>query len=103
MTARQALRGSDDGVFLDLDVSPGAQDASFPSGYNPWRERVEARVRSPPQDGAANRELTELVAGFFDVDPRAVSIVQGATGRRKTLLLRGASLGTVADRLGDAL
>lgn len=103
MTARKALRGGDDGVLLDLDVSPGASDARFPSGFNPWRERVEARVRSPPQDGAANRELTELVAGFFDLDPRAVAIVHGAAGRRKTVLLRGSSLETVGDRLDDAL
>lgn len=99
MAARSALQATTDGILLDVDVSPGARDAAFPAGYNPWRERVEARVRSPPRDGEANAELVELVARFFDVDPRAVAVVRGAKGRRKTLRLHGVSLDDATRKL----
>jgi hypothetical protein len=42
-----------------------------------------ARLKSPPVDGKANRELIELVAGHFGCPKSAVSIESGAAGRMK--------------------
>ena len=38
-----------------------------------------------PTDGAANRELLDLLARWLDVDRRAVTIVHGHAGRQKLI------------------
>jgi len=42
-----------------------------------------ARVKSPPVDGKANKELIALVADRFRCPKSAVSIKSGASGRQK--------------------
>jgi uncharacterized protein (TIGR00251 family) len=42
-----------------------------------------ARVKSPPVDGKANKELVALVADRFRCPKSAVSIKSGASGRSK--------------------
>ena len=42
-----------------------------------------ARLKSPPVDGKANRELIERVAEYFGCQKSAVSIKSGAAGRVK--------------------
>lgn len=41
------------------------------------------RVKAPPVDGKANKELTQLIADHFDVPKSRVSIRSGAGGRMK--------------------
>lgn len=48
-----------------------------------------ARVAAAPVDGAANRALVRLLAETLSVPPGAVTLVAGATGRRKRLLVEG--------------
>jgi uncharacterized protein (TIGR00251 family) len=99
MPADAAVRASDRGALLDVTVKPESQEPGFPAGYNEWRERVEARVAAPARDGAANGELVEAVAAFFDVDQAL--IVQGAGGRKKTLLLPGVGADRARSRLRE--
>ena len=42
-----------------------------------------ARLKSPPVEGKANRELIEVVADHFRCPKSAVSIKSGASGRMK--------------------
>jgi len=42
-----------------------------------------ARVRSPPVDGKANRELVTLIARHFKLPRSRVSVKSGACGRMK--------------------
>ncbi|MHB8604786.1 MAG: DUF167 domain-containing protein [Thermoplasmatota archaeon] len=86
MDAGPAVRHSPEGALLDVDVQPGAKRAAFPSGWNGWRKRVEAKVSAPPEDGRANAELVAAASAFFGVP---VEVASGATSRRKTLLLVG--------------
>jgi hypothetical protein len=46
-----------------------------------------ARLRSPPVDGRANRELVELVAERFACPKSAVSIKSGAGSRLKVVTI----------------
>ena len=45
------------------------------------------RVKSPPSEGAANRELLRFLATLLEVAPSALEIVRGTSNRRKTVRL----------------
>jgi uncharacterized protein len=65
---------------IRIKVKPGAKNSSLkrePDGS--W----SARLRSPPVDGKANRELIALVAERFGCPKSAVTIKAGAGGRKK--------------------
>jgi uncharacterized protein YggU (UPF0235/DUF167 family) len=50
---------------------------------------LRVRVAAPPVDEAANRALIRLLARDLDLAPGRVSIVAGATARRKTVAVTG--------------
>lgn len=52
-------------------------------------DAVRIRLAAPPVDGAANEELVRFLAQRLDVPRRAVTIVRGASGRRKTVTIDG--------------
>ena len=66
---------------IQVKVKANARVSSLedPKDGGPWR----ARVKSPPVDGKANKELIALVAERFGCPKAAVSIRSGASGRLK--------------------
>ena len=72
-------------------------------GIGPDRDGPALRVavNAPPEDGKANAAVIALLAEAFDVAKSAVSVVTGATDRRKLVEIRGNSrdLGACLDRL----
>ncbi len=63
-------------------VKTGARTSSLEPGPDgTW----VARLKSPPVDGRANRELISLVAARFRCPKAAVRIRAGASARRKVL------------------
>jgi uncharacterized protein (TIGR00251 family) len=52
--------------------------------------RLKVQLAAPPVDGEANAALVEFVAEMFGVRRSAVTLVAGATGRRKRLRIAGA-------------
>ncbi len=48
-----------------------------------------ARLKSPPVDGKANKELVALIAARFVCPKSAVSIKSGASGRVKWVQVEG--------------
>lgn len=90
-------------MLLAIEVVPGASEDAFPAGYNPWRKRVQARVRAHPEDGRANGALCRLVAEHFSLAPGDVSVGAGHSARQKTLVLRGANEASVRARLAGVL
>ena len=89
MSFTDAIRATKDGTVIDFDVSPGAKDAEVPSGYNPWRKRIEAKIKAPPEKGKANDELISALAALFNVPAKHIAITSGATSGRKSVLIRG--------------
>ncbi len=70
---------------LWIKVKPGSKNSSLdraPDGS--W----SARLRSPPVDGKANRELIALVADRFGCPKSAVTIKAGAAGRKKLVRVK---------------
>lgn len=72
------------GTMLIVAVKPNARTASLaqlPDGT--W----VARLRSPPVDGKANRELITLIAEHFRCRKADVHITAGASARRKRITI----------------
>jgi uncharacterized protein len=69
---------------LTIHVKPRSRVSALERGADgAWT----ARLRSPPVDGKANRELIELVARRFGCPKSAVSIKSGASGRVKRVTI----------------
>lgn len=77
----KAIRGVEDGVLVDIEVSPGSSGFSI-SSYNTWRNRIEIRIRAIPQKGKANQEI---IQEFSHLTQKKVEIVAGHKSRQKTI------------------
>jgi uncharacterized protein (TIGR00251 family) len=94
------------GIRLRLKVQPKARRNAI-LGVGPDRDGLALRlaVGAPPENGKANAAVIALLAEAFDVAKAAVSVVAGATDRRKLVEIRGNSrdLGLSLDRLIKSL
>lgn len=50
---------------------------------------VQARVRAVPEDGKANKAVTELIAARLGVPKSSIELASGQTSRLKTLAISG--------------
>ena len=90
-----------DGVLIRLRVSPGAGRSQIEGAYG--EDALKLRVAAPPVDGRANAEAERFLAETLGLKRSEVSVVRGASGRDKTVLVRGASEGDLREALGDRL
>ena len=77
---------------MDILVQPRASRVAV-GGVHDGRLRVA--VTAPPVDGEANAAVLEALAAAFGIGKRAVAIVRGETGRRKTVRLDGVNAARV--------
>lgn len=80
------LREHDGGITFDVLVQPRASRAKVGPVHD---GRLKVSVTSPPVDGEANAAVIELLAKTLGVARSAVSVVAGATSRRKTVRVLG--------------
>lgn len=99
----KALRDSPKGLTVDVEVVPNSSSPGFPVGFNPWRNRIQARVAAPPEEGKANDELVILVAAALNVPRHRVTVVDGHTSRRKRVLVQGVNATEFTRRVAEAL
>ncbi|NPE29921.1 YggU family protein [Methanococcoides sp. SA1] len=85
----KAIKETKDGIAIDLEVTPGSKKACFPAGYNQWRERIEIKLTSAAQKGKANVQLIKIVADFFNIGQRDVTIGSGSKSSKKTVIISG--------------
>ncbi|MBX6376273.1 MAG: DUF167 domain-containing protein [Acetobacteraceae bacterium] len=96
-------RTEPDGLALRVRVQPRARRAGLrgvqPSADGP---RLSLAVVEPPEDGRANRAACAAIAEALGVAPSAVTVVQGASAREKTLRVAGdpTALAARLERLG---
>jgi hypothetical protein len=74
-------------LTFDIQVVPRASRTAVGPAVG---DRLRVAVMAPPVDGAANAEVVQALAEAFGVKRGAVSIVQGETGKRKTVRITGA-------------
>ena len=69
---------------LELKVIPNAKKQeilSFEAG------RLKVKVRAPPDEGRANKELISFLADFFEIKERQIHLVRGEKSRIKRVRL----------------
>ncbi len=89
MSAAPAIVPDGSGARIVVQVVPRASKTELAGMYGD--EALRVRLNAPPVDGKANRELVRFIAGALGVPERAVTLVAGQTGRRKTLRVEGIS------------
>lgn len=78
------VRPHADGAVLAVRAVPGASAAKVVGLQG---DELRVRVCSPPIDGRANAEVTELVARALGLRARDVQLVGGHASRSKLLLV----------------
>ncbi len=66
-------------------------------------DAIKVRVAAAPEDGAANRELTQFVAKALGLAKSAVTLAAGPASRDKLLAIEGLELREVEARLLQGL
>jgi hypothetical protein len=85
------------GTVLAVKVVPGASRQQV---VGPLGERLKVAVRKPPERGAANRAVCDLLAGPLRVRRTDIEILRGETRPQKDVLVRGLNPQEVLRRLG---
>lgn len=82
LPAPESLRALiDAGQRLAVRVTPGARVELL----SIEGQKLSAKVRAKPQDGAANDAVCRLVAQALQIAPSRVTLLRGATSRDKLL------------------
>jgi|GEM_PF-429824 len=79
-----AIKEDGDDILVDIEVSVKSSKFEI-CDYNPWRKRLEIKVKSPPSKGKANKEI---VKEFSLILGKEVEIVRGIKSRYKTLKIK---------------
>lgn len=88
------------GAELRVHAQPGAKRSAI-AGLS--ADHLRIRVAAPPVDGKANEALLRYLADVLGVRGSSLSIVSGATSRKKRIRIDGLDPVEVARRLLAAL
>lgn len=69
---------------LAVRVTPGARDQSVTIVDG----AIQVKVRAPADKGAANEAVAELLAQALGVSPSRLTLLRGATSRKKLLRIQ---------------
>jgi len=75
-------QASDGTVVLDIHVMPRASRTQTDGVYD---GALKVRLHAPPVDGQANQALIDWLADRLGIAKRDISMLRGATARRKQL------------------
>jgi len=79
------VRDKGDSLEIDIIVSPRSNRSGL-EGIDEWRKRAILRVKAPPLDGRANKEVE---AFFKDITGCKSSVISGMTSHQKTVRIQG--------------
>ena len=78
------LKETKEGTILLVYVQPKAKRNEI-EGVDEWRGRLKVKIKAPPVEGKANKELIKFLSKLLNAD---VELVRGETSREKDLLVR---------------
>lgn len=85
MSVREAIRTKESGAEVDVIVSPRSNRSGV-EGTDEWRNRLVIRVKAPPLDGKANKEVEEVLSEIVGCK---ATVISGHTNRQKTVFISG--------------
>ena len=90
------IRAVPDGVEIAVRVQPRASRSEIVGVHD---DALKVRVKAPPVEGAANDELTKLLAKKLRVPRSSVEVVRGHTSRSKRVRVTGIGVEEAEGRL----
>jgi len=103
MDWKDALIAHPLGFTVRFEVLPGSSRLQVPSGFNPWRKALEARLTEEPSRGRANRQLVAELARILGVPERNVEVASGHKSGRKILIIKGLKPEEAIEKLNSAM
>ncbi|WP_297420910.1 DUF167 domain-containing protein [Thermococcus sp.] len=91
----EVLKETKEGTLLLVYVQPNAKKDTV-EGVDEWRGRLKVKIKAPPVEGKANKEVVKFFSKLLGVE---VEIVNGETSREKDLLIKGMSPEEVRKKL----
>lgn len=88
------LRLNGDSLLLECSILPKSKEEKIVGRIG---DTLKIKLKAAPTDGKANKALIRFLAAECELPLSRVSIVRGASNRRKTLCLQGVS--TIPPRL----
>ena len=76
-------------LIFNVQVVPRSSRSEVAGEHN---GSLRIRVTAPPVDGAANKEVIQVLAKAFKVSRNAVTILSGHSGRLKQVSIEGATM-----------
>ena len=90
------LIASDDKVLLRCYAQPGASKNEV---AGPHGDRLKIRIKAPPVEGKANKELIKFLSKLLKLPKSKLNFVRGESSRQKDILLEGADIETIRQLL----
>ncbi len=90
------IRKHPEGIVLKLLVVPNAKKNEI-AEVDAARNRLKIRVKAPPAEGRANKELVRFLSKLLGVK---AEIVRGEKNREKDVLLKNAKPEDIEKKLG---
>ena len=84
------------GVVLKVLLQPRASKNEVTGTQD---GRLKLRLKAPPVDGEANKALIAYLAKFFDIKKVQIEITAGLSSRRKTVLIKNATLKALSEKI----
>jgi uncharacterized protein len=85
-----------EGCILPVRAQPGARKAGILGEY---AGMLKVAVTAPPEDGRANKALTEFLAKALSLKRSQVKLISGDTSREKRFLIHGVPKASVEARV----
>jgi len=103
MDLHEAVDPHPRGCVIRFEVVAGSSRLVVPSGFNPWRRALQARLIEEPWEGRANRQLIEELARALGVLKSEVEVLSGQKSARKVLLVKGIAAEQAVSILGTRI
>jgi uncharacterized protein (TIGR00251 family) len=89
-----------EGCVLSVRAQPAARKAGVLGEHG---GALKVAVTAPPEDGRANRALTDLLRDLLGLKRSQVELLSGETSRDKKFLIRGVARADLESRLARLL